>query len=120
MELRNSFKIVNNLFQVLHSQKMSATPASPWLIAEMDGNILTSHCDCMAGLGESCSHMAAVLFYIEYAARLQENKTVTQDKAYWMPPALKEVKYNEIKGIDFMSSKSIKRKMDLQLLDASK
>ena len=99
---------------------MSATPASPWLIAEMDGNILRAHCDCMAGLGESCSHVAAVLLYIEYAARLQENKTVTQDKAYWMPPALKEVKYNEIKDIDFMSSKSIKRKMDLRLQDASK
>ena len=69
----------------------------------------------MAGLGESCSHVAAVLFYLEYAVRIQGNKTVTQDKAYWMPPTLKEVEYSEIKDIDFMSSKSMKHKMDKRL-----
>ena len=84
----------------MHSQRLSATPASPWLIAEIDGTILAAHCDCMAGLGESCSHVAAVLFYLEYAVRIQGNKTVTQDKAYWMPPTLKEVEYSEIKDID--------------------
>ena len=73
----------------------------------------------MAGLGESCSHVAAVLFYLEYAVRIQGNKTVTQDKAYWMPPTLKEVEYSEIKDIDFMSSKSMKHKMDKRLQAAS-
>jgi len=74
----------------------------------------------MAVLGESCSHVTAALFYIEYAARLQETKTVTLGKAYWMPSVLKEGGYSEIKDIDFMSSKSIKRKMELRLRDASK
>ena len=74
----------------------------------------------MAGLGGSCCHVAAVLFYFEYTARLQENKTVNQDKAHWVPPALKELEYNETTDIDFISSKSIKRQMDLRLQDASK
>lgn len=27
--------------------------------------ILSGHCNCMAGLGEVCSHIAAVLFLLE-------------------------------------------------------
>ena len=60
------------------------------------------------------------MFYIEYAVRLQENKTVTQDKAYWLPPTLKEVEYSEIKDIDFTSSKSLKQNMAERLQAASK
>jgi len=95
-----------------HSQRMFATPASPWIIAKRDGTILAAHCDCMEGLGESCSHVAAMLFHIEYANRLLENKTVTQEKAYWMPPNVREAGYKEIKEIDFTSHRSLKRKAD--------
>ena len=41
----------------------------------------------MAGLGESCSHVGALLFYVEAVVKIRDNKTVTQDKAYWMLPA---------------------------------
>jgi len=34
----------------------------------------------MAGLGESCSHISAVLFYISYAVQLRDSKTVTEKK----------------------------------------
>ncbi len=64
----------------------------------------------MAGLGESCSHIGAVLFYVEYANRLKETKTVIQDKAYWMPATMK-VEYSEIKDINFSASKSLKKSM---------
>ena len=30
----------------------------------------TAHCDCMAGLGEACSHVAALLFKIEVGVKL--------------------------------------------------
>eukprot|EP00795_Rhopilema_esculentum_P001847 gene1847-16340_t len=61
-------------------------------------------CGWVRDVGESCFHVAAVLFYLEFLpVRIQGNKTVTQDKAYWMPPTLKEVEYSEIKDIDFMS-----------------
>ena len=43
----------------------------------------------MAGLGEACSHVAAVMFYVECAVRIRNSKTVADEKAYWMlPPAL--------------------------------
>jgi hypothetical protein len=35
-----------------------------WLISEKDGTVRSAHCICAAGLGEFCSHTAAVLFKI--------------------------------------------------------
>ena len=43
-------------FIVNHSQRLSEKPLTPWIIAKPDGEIITAHCDCMAGLGETCSH----------------------------------------------------------------
>ena len=33
---------------------MSEKPLTPWVISMKDGKIVRAHCDCMAGLGESC------------------------------------------------------------------
>lgn len=48
---------------VKHSQKLSATPAKPWVAVEKIGIAICCHCTCMAGLGKhapilelSCSH----------------------------------------------------------------
>ncbi len=49
--------------QVRHSQKFSQTPLSCWIIIEESGEINCAHCKSMAGLGETCTHVAAVLFY---------------------------------------------------------
>lgn len=32
----------------------------PWIIATNDGKILMPHCNCMAVLGESCTHVASM------------------------------------------------------------
>ena len=45
---------------VNHSQKLNEKPLTPWLVAEKEGKIHAAHCDCMAGLGETCSHVAAL------------------------------------------------------------
>ena len=67
----------------------------------------------MAGLGESCSHVASLLFYIEAAVRLREKKTVTGEKAYWMlPSSYKEVPYSEVSNINFSTPTSLKKKFD--------
>ena len=43
----------------------------PWVcITKSDGSVKCAHCDCMAGLGEACSHIAALLFKIEAAVKL--------------------------------------------------
>lgn len=75
-----------------HSQRLSEKPLVPWVIAEPDGQIISGHCDCMAGLGETCSHVASVLWALESGVRLRESLTCTQKKAYWViPNSVKQV-----------------------------
>ena len=57
---------------------MSEKPLQPWVAAERTGRILAAHCTCMAGLGEACSHIAALLFSIETTVKLRDAKTVTE------------------------------------------
>ena len=68
----------------------------------------------MAGLGETCTHIAAVLFYLEATARIQGTSTTcTQEACQWnIPSYLKSVEYLPIKEIDFTSARGKKRKLD--------
>ena len=72
----------------------------------------------MAGLEESCSHVGALLFYVEAVTKVRDNKTVTPEKTYWMLPAsCKEVPYKEIAGIDFTSPATLRKKFDKRVVD---
>lgn len=93
--------------QVNHSQKMSEKPLTPWIIAQDDGRILAAHCDCMAGIGETCSHVASLLWVIGVGVERRESLSVTQKSAYWvMPPSVKSVPYSPVREIDFIGKKS--------------
>lgn len=97
----------------MHSQRPRETPLKPWIITEKDGKILGGHCDCMAGLGETCTHISAMLFYIETKVRIRESTTVTQEAAYWkLPAAFKIVTYLPVSEIDFTSAKTKKKQID--------
>ena len=67
----------------------------------------------MAGLGEACTPVAALLFTVEAIAKLQESRTVTQEKAYWlMATSMKKVEYKECKNTDFPSTRTLRKKSD--------
>ncbi|XP_051158523.1 uncharacterized protein LOC127279907 [Leptopilina boulardi] len=51
--------------EVKHSQRMNASNLQVWIKIFSSGTISTAHCTCMAGLGEVCSHVAAILFALE-------------------------------------------------------
>ena len=80
---------------------MSERPLVPWTIAEKDGRILAAHCDCMAGLGETCTHVASLLWATAAGVERRESLTVTQkvltgssllqSKQYHMPHYLRLV-----------------------------
>ena len=57
---------------------MREKPLTPWVVAECTGKILAAHCDCVAGLGETCSHVASLLFAIESGVRIRDSMTVMQ------------------------------------------
>ena len=79
---------------------------SPWVIVEDDGRILAAYCNCMAGLGETCSHVASHLWAVAAGVGKRESMTVTQKCAYWvLPPAIKAIQYSPIADIDFVGKK---------------
>ncbi|KAG8180999.1 hypothetical protein JTE90_024747 [Oedothorax gibbosus] len=55
----------------------------------------------MAGLGESCTHVVALLFFTQVAGHRRESKSCTSVPAYWGAPSRKSVEYLKIKDIDF-------------------
>lgn len=64
----------------------------------------------MAGLGETCTHIAAILFYLEANARIQGEKSCTQEQCEWIVPTfLKKIDYQRIKDIDFTSAQGLKK-----------
>ena len=64
---------------------------------------------CMAGLGEACSHIAALLFAAQTNTELQGQFACTSLPCSWLPSSFRTVPFAEIAKIDF-SSASQKRK----------
>ena len=84
---------------------MNETPLSCWVVVEENGEICCAHCNCMAGLGETCTYIAAVLFYVEAIVRIQGTRTCTQSQCAWaIPSYVKSIDYQPIKNIDFTSA----------------
>ncbi|XDV14340.1 hypothetical protein PO909_014611 [Leuciscus waleckii] len=52
-----------------------------WVAVRSNGTVVAAHCDCMAGLGETYSHVGAVLFKLEASVRLGFNKVACTDLA---------------------------------------
>ena len=86
-----------------HSQKLNEKPLTLWLIALESGNILAAHCDCAAGLGETCSHVGSLPWVIGVGVESRDLLTVTQKSGYWvMPPAIRSIPYAPLKDFDFI------------------
>lgn len=60
--IANKFVVVAN---VRHWQRMNDALIPIWIITDKNGIINSAHClGCNAGLAESCSHVATLLFYL--------------------------------------------------------
>ncbi|XP_015765340.1 PREDICTED: uncharacterized protein LOC107344210 isoform X4 [Acropora digitifera] len=105
------------LAKVRHSQRMNDPPIPIWVIASQEGTIISVHCmGCKAGLGETCSHVASVLFYIEAWTRINGKMACTQVKCAWLLPTyVNEVPYARARDINFKSAKRLKEEMDLKI-----
>ena len=99
--------------RVRHSQRVSATPVHAWVAVEQVGVVLYAHCTCMAGLGEACSHIAAILFTLDANTRTKQMTSCTSLPCSWLPPTLSSVPYAQIADIDF-SAPMQKRKKTLK------
>ncbi|KAM7306320.1 uncharacterized protein ISCGN_010051 [Ixodes scapularis] len=74
------------------SQRATGPPHDAWVCLDnSSGRVHSGHCTCKAGLGEVCSHIAAVLFGIEYSSRLcQEASSCTSQPCAWTRSATKK------------------------------
>ena len=93
------------VLQVRHSQRANEPLLSPWIKTDKDGAVLCGHCDCMAGLGEVCSHVGALLFYVE---AMRCSQSCTETSCSWnVPPSIQNIQYAKIVDIDFTVPKPI-------------
>ena len=68
------------------SQRTSEKAHKPWLcLDKKNGYIVSAHCTCLAGLGEACSHAAALMFSIEAVSQSGINSApaCTAIKCLW-------------------------------------
>ena len=88
-----------------------------WIITEKQGTVISAHCSgCKAGLGESCSHVASVLFYLEAWTKIHGKLSCTQVKCSWLLPSyVTEVEYERVRDINFTSAKKMKSDLDATL-----
>ena len=78
--------IVLVIGKVRHSFAASKPPVRPWILISNSGAVLVAHCTCMAGLAETCSHVGAVLHWLETAIRLNSNTSCTSKENKWLMP----------------------------------
>lgn len=113
--------IIANKFVVLakvrHSQRMNDSLIPIWIITEREGTVLSAHClGCKAGLAESCSHIASVLFYLEAWTKINGKLACTQVKCSWLLPAyVDHVEYSMARDINFTSAKKMKTDLDSKI-----
>ena len=113
--------IIANKFVVLakvrHSQLMNDPLIPIWIITEKQGTIISAHClGCKAGLAESCSHVASVLFYLEAWTKINGKLSCTQVKCSWiLPTYVKQVDYSRVRDIKFTSAREMKAELDASI-----
>uniref|UniRef100_A0A1X7UUJ3 SWIM-type domain-containing protein n=1 Tax=Amphimedon queenslandica TaxID=400682 RepID=A0A1X7UUJ3_AMPQE len=95
------------LKKVRPSQRTNDKPHEAWVGLKKDaGDIITAHCSCMAGLGETCSHVAALLFKVEAFHRLELGKaSCTSLPCVWNQAFTKQTKPSRAHNIPFIKPK---------------
>ena len=84
------------------------------IITAKDGTINCAHClGCKAGLAESCSLIASVLFYLEAWTKVNVKLSCTQIKCpLILPSSANKVEYSRVRDINFKSAKKMKADLD--------
>ena len=69
------------------SQRIGDVPHKLWVcLCKNNGKILKAHCTCMAGISQTCNHVAVALFRIEAAVRMGlTNRSCTTTACEWLP-----------------------------------
>ena len=75
------------LSKVRHSYAASKSPLKPWVIIRTNGIVEVAHCTCMAGSAVTCSHIGAILHWVDTAALILNDTPCTSLADKWLMPA---------------------------------
>ena len=83
------------------SQRLNDTRHKIWVcVSKSDHKIKKAHCSCMAGMSETCNHVAALFFRVEAAVTSGlTNPSCTAKSCEWLPNR-KDVKPIKLKDIN--------------------
>ena len=96
------------LGKVRHSYAASKSPLKPWVIIWTNGTVEVAPCTCMAGLAETCSHIGAILHWVETAVRIRNDTPCTSPENKWLMLApVQEIPHLCLKDIDFSAAKRL-------------
>ncbi|XP_047143880.1 uncharacterized protein LOC124817620 isoform X2 [Hydra vulgaris] len=86
------------------SYRTTSPNHKPWIALGLLGNVVTAHCNCMAGLGETCSHVAATLYKVEAAVRIgMTSSTPTDLPCQWNQTFVKNIVGSPVSQINLYS-----------------
>lgn len=78
-----------------------------WIICTNRGHVEHCHCTCVAGLGEACSHVAALLFHSEFVEKKKKDASVTDVPAYWRKGPTKVVSPKKVSELPFVNARKL-------------
>ena len=97
-------------WQVNHSYELRDKQTTTWVAVQNDGLVLFGHCTCMAGLGEVCSHIGALLYDTLAAVNKRRGQTCTDKACYWLEPNMASVRaVDSAPGSDIQFTKKQRR-----------
>lgn len=71
--------------KVRRSYAIKEIPLRPWVAIRKDNVVEYGHCTCMAGLAETCSHVAAILYRLKTAVCIHQEAIGTSKLSSWLP-----------------------------------
>ncbi|KAK3104382.1 hypothetical protein FSP39_000663 [Pinctada imbricata] len=86
------------------SQSLRSDAHTAWICCEKaSGDIKSAYCTCTAGYGQTCNHVAGLLFRVEYANKMGYT-SCTSSKCEWVVPKERSLEPAMIKDMTFERS----------------
>ena len=101
--------------KVVPQTRINEAPYMVWVcLRTATGAVMTAECKCLAGMGECCKHVAALLHFIEMEVRSGNNKTCTSKTQKWVkiPLSSKKRKIHEPVQLSDLRIKKAKFRLD--------
>ena len=100
-------EIILILGKVRHSYASNKPPLHPWVLIKRNGAVIVAHCTCMA---ETCSHIGAVLYWVEAAVHVNMSATCTSKENTWlMPTPTENIPFLKLSQINFSTPKNCQK-----------